>query len=45
MPDAVTLVIEGGEGEPAQLVAQAALGDAAPADRKWNHCGLEDVGT
>ena len=27
MPDAVTLIVEGGEGEPGELVAQAALGD------------------
>ena len=30
MTDAVALVVEGGEGEPGELVAQAALGDAAP---------------
>ena len=30
MADAVTLVVEGGQGEPGELVAQAALGDAAP---------------
>ena len=32
MTNAVTLVVECGESEPGELVAQTALGDAPPAD-------------
>ena len=40
MPDAVTLIIEGGEGEPGELVAQAALGDAPPRHGCQGHEAL-----
>ena len=33
MPDAVALVVKGGQRQAVQLVAQAGLWDAAPGDR------------
>ena len=37
MPDAVTLIVEGGEGEPGELVAQAALGDPSSGHGGQGH--------
>ena len=37
MTNAVTLVIKGGQGQPAQFVAQAALGDTAPGHGGQRH--------
>ena len=37
MADAVTLVIEGCQRQPAQLVAQAALRDGAAGHRRQGH--------
>ena len=44
MSNAVTLVIEGSQGEPGELVAQTALGDTPPADGRQRNQTLVSLG-
>ena len=44
MSNAVTLVIEGSQGEPGELVAETALRDASPGDGGQGHQTLVSLG-